>query len=90
MVPSSVIIICFIVAFLMVSRQYYQIDPKRRLLNLRFAMMLAAFVVAFGYPIFVAMHPGHWQLSWAMLALGLAWIAVAWVLHRYMPPRDTY
>ena len=90
MVPSSVVILCFIVAFLMVGRQYYKIDPKRRVLNLRFAMMFVAFLVAFGYPIYTSVHPVERPVSWALLALGVVWIAGAYVLQRRMPPPEAY
>jgi hypothetical protein len=90
MIPTSVIILLFIAAFLLVLVQYYQIDPKRRVLNLRFALMLGASVGAVSYPLVSFYDPGDRHVSWLFLALGLLWLATAYYLWRRMPPREGY
>jgi len=90
MVPTSVIILLFLAAFFLNGWQYYQIDPKRRVLNLRFALMAGATIGAIGYPLINAYDPGDRHASWLFLALGLFWLATAYYLLRRMPPRETY
>ncbi|HVC59669.1 MAG TPA: hypothetical protein VND19_04800 [Acetobacteraceae bacterium] len=90
MVPTTVIILLFLVAFFLVTWQYVQIDPRRRILNVRFALMAGAVVTDVGYPIFTFEAPGDRLASWLFLALGLFWLASAYYLLRRMPPRENY
>jgi len=90
MAPTSVIILLFIVSFFLIMLQYYQIDSKRRVLNLRFALMLGATVGAMSYPLVNFYDPGDRHVSWVYLALGLLWLATAYYLWRRMPPREHY
>jgi hypothetical protein len=90
MVPMSLIIVIFIVAFLLVLWQYNLIDPKRRIVNLRFVMMVCALVVIFGYPFYNVVYPNERHTSWVCFVAGLIWLIAAAVLFRYMPPRQQY
>ncbi len=86
----TIIILLFLAAFLLTVWQYFTIDPKRRVLNLRFVMMVGAIAAAIGYPLFNVGFPGDRHASWLFLALGLFWLASAAYLLRHMPPRETY
>jgi hypothetical protein len=90
MVPEVFIIPLFLVAFLMATWQYLKIDPKRRVLNVRFALMAGAATAAIGYPIYSYCYPEDRRASWLLLALGLFWMATAHYLFRRMPRREEY
>ena len=90
MIPMPVIILLFMAAFFMIVWQYYLLDPKRRVLNLRFALMVGAIVGAVGYPFVNFYDPGDRHVSWLFLALGLFWLATAYYLLRRMPPHENY
>jgi hypothetical protein len=90
MVPTAIIVLVFLAAFLLTLWQYFQTDPKRRVLNLRFAMMAGAIVAAIGYPLHNFFFPGDRFASWLSLALGLFWLIVTYYMLRHMPPRDIY
>jgi hypothetical protein len=87
MVPRTIIILLFIAAFLMTFWQYYRIDAARRVLNLRFALMVSAIAGAIGYIFFSQFHPDNRQVSWVFLALALLWLATSYHLLRRMPVR---
>jgi len=89
MIPMPLIILPILAAFVLISYQYYRIDPEQRFLNLRFVMMVAAIVMAFGYPIYDFFHPRDRHASWVFLALAIIWLAVAYHLLRRVPPRET-
>ena len=61
--------------------------PQRRVLNLRFALMVGAIAGAIGYIFFSQFHPDNRHASWLFLALGLLWLATAYHLLRRMPVR---
>jgi hypothetical protein len=90
MVPMFIIILLFLAAFFLITWQYFQIDPKRRIMNLRFLMMVCACAAAIGYPLFNLTHPGDRHASWLFCGLGLFWLVSAWFLLRNMPPREQY
>jgi hypothetical protein len=90
MVPMAIIILVFLTVFSLTFWQYFQIDPKRRILNLRFAMMVGAIAGSIGYPIYNFFSPRDRPVSWLLLALGLFWLTMAYYMLRHMPPRDTY
>jgi len=86
----AIIVVVFLAAFLLTFFQYLQTDPKRRVLNLRFAMMAGAIICAIGYPLYNFFSPGDRFASWVLLALGLFLLTVAYYMFRHMPPRDVY
>jgi hypothetical protein len=90
MVPEVIIIPPFLVAFVLATWQYLKIDPKRRILNVRFALMAGATIAAFGYPIYTYYYPEDRRASWLLLALGLFWMATTYYLFRRMPRREEY
>jgi predicted Abi (CAAX) family protease len=90
MAPTFIIVLLFLTAFMLLVWQYFKIDPRRRILNVRFAMMVAAIATDIGYPIHVSNHPGDRYMSWVFLLLGLFWVALALVLLRTMPPPERY
>jgi hypothetical protein len=87
MVPRTVIVLLFIAAFMVTYWQYYRIDAKRRVLNLRFAMMVSALAGAIGYNFINHFYPDDRHISWFFLALALFWLATAYHLLRRMPVR---
>jgi heme O synthase-like polyprenyltransferase len=90
MVPMPIIILLFLVSFFLATWQYVQIDPRRRVLNVRFGLMVGAIAAAIGYPLFVFQHPDDRLASWLFLGLGLFWICSGYYLLRRMPPRENY
>ncbi|HEY3847113.1 MAG TPA: hypothetical protein VGL95_08370 [Acetobacteraceae bacterium] len=90
MVPEVFIIPLFLVAFVMATVQYLRIDPKRRVLNVRFALMVGAAAAAIGYPIYSYCYPEDRRASWLLLALGLFWMATTYFLFRRVPQRQEY
>ncbi|MGA3401737.1 MAG: hypothetical protein ABSC95_21195 [Acetobacteraceae bacterium] len=85
-----IIILVLLAAFMLTMWQYFTIDPKRRILNLRFVMMVCAIIAAIGYPLFNITYPGDRHASWLFLGLGLLLLVSAYILLRNMPPRDQY
>ena len=88
MVPDFVIILSFLIAFFLLVWQYFVIDPKRRVWNLRFALMVCAIAAAIAYPIYDFYEPGRRQISWLSLMVGLFWLGMAFYLLRRMPPKE--
>lgn len=89
MVPKPLIILPFLAAFVLLTWQYYRIDPLRRVFNLRGLMMIAAVGAAFGYPIYDFLYPEDSRMSWVFLGLALLWVIASWYLLRRVPPRDS-
>jgi hypothetical protein len=90
MVPAALIILPFLVAFMVATWQYTQIDPRRRVLNLRFLLMAGAVTASFGYPIFIYKNPDSWRMSWIVFILAIFWLGWSFYLLRRMPPRQTH
>jgi hypothetical protein len=90
MVPLFIIFLLFLSAFALMLWQYFVLDPKRRILNVRFLMMLSAAAADIGYPLYRNTHPHDRQMSWLFLGLGLFWLASAYYLLRQIPPREQY
>ena len=90
MIPTILIFLPFLVAFVLILMQYYRIDSRRRVLNLRFMLMFGAVVAMFYYLFHVFYYPDDRLMSWFFQALGLVWLAWGWWLWRRMPPRETY
>ncbi len=76
-IPSGFIIPLFIVSFLLLSYQYYQIDPDRRVLNLRFGLMVIAVGLIFAV---VMLHDQ--SLSMIFFLLALLWLGLSIYLLR--------
>ena len=87
-VPTAVIFVLFLVAFGLASWQYVEIDPRRRILNVRFGLMASSVVALFYYVFHIHYHPRDWQSSWIFGAMGAVWLGWAWHLLRRMPPRE--
>ena len=90
MIPTFLIIIPFIAAFAIIVWQYWAIDPRRRIFNLRFMLAVCAVVAIFYYIFHVHDYPHDRHTSWVFEALSLIWLVWAWWLLRRMPPRETY
>lgn len=86
----AVIFLVFLAVFLLNCWQYFHIDPKRRVLNMRFVIMTGAVIIDIGYPIYNFLAPYDRPVSWLLLALGLFSLAVGYYMLRNMPPRDVY
>jgi hypothetical protein len=80
-IPTSAIVPLYIVSFVMLAFQYFRINPDRRLLNLRFGLMLGAIVLVFVQ----VLLPGR-SLSMALFLLALLWLGLSLYLFRHLPP----
>ena len=83
-IPTSVIVPLFLAAFVLLSFQYFVVNPDRRLLNLRFALMASDIVLTLVYVLTPDRHTS--LLSKVFLALGVSWLAMALLLLRTLPP----
>jgi hypothetical protein len=88
MVPTYVVIPVFLVSFVLTLCQYILIDPRRRILNIRFGLMVCASVGAIGYPVYNLFYSPDRHASWLFLAAGLFVLGASYHLFRHMPPRD--
>jgi hypothetical protein len=80
-ISNFAIIPIYIVSFIILVIQYFRINPDRRILNLRFLLMLGAVVLLFATVFFSPMH-----LSLAFFLLALFWLGLSLYLLRMMPP----
>jgi hypothetical protein len=80
-IPSGVIVPLYILSFVILYRQYYRINPDRRLLNLHFVLMAGAIVL-----IFATIFMADWSLSLIFFALALLWFGLSIYLLRQLPP----
>jgi hypothetical protein len=80
-ISNFAIIPIYIVSFIILFIQYFRINPDRRILNLRFFLMLGAVVLLFGTVFFSPTH-----LSLAFFLLALFWLGLSLYLLRMMPP----
>jgi hypothetical protein len=86
-VPASIIGVLCLIAFVVAYYQYYRLDPKRRVLNLRFAIMLGAVLCAVSYPVVYKYYyhePQFRLISETYLAVAVFLLAGAYVLLRRM------
>lgn len=63
-IPSGAIVPLFIASFVLLAYQYFRVNPDRRVLNLRFGLMLAS--LSF---MIVEVAMPQWSLVWFLLAL---------------------
>jgi hypothetical protein len=80
-IPSGAIVPLYMVSFVLLYRQYYRINPDRRLLNLHFVLMAGAIVL-----IFATVSMANWSLSLIFFALALLWFGLSIYLQRQLPP----
>ncbi len=80
-IPNFAIIPIYIVSFIILVIQYFRINPERRILNLRFVLMVGAVVLLFCTVFFSRMH-----LSLVFFLLALFWLGLSLYLLRMMPP----
>ncbi len=83
-IPAGVILLLLLVAFLLLSWQYFMVSPDRRLLNSRFLLMASDVILMFVYIVKLDFHTP--LFSKIFLALGLLWLTSALLLLRTMPP----
>jgi Ca2+/Na+ antiporter len=81
-IPNGAIIPLFIVSFVMLAVQYFRIDPERRVVNLRFGLMVGAVVL-----MFATIFLGDLPLSPVFFLLALFWLGLTLYLFRLPPPR---
>jgi len=79
--PTSVIVPLYLVSFVLLMIQYYWLNPERRVVNLRFGLLVGAVVL-----IFASVGLGNSPLSPALFLLALFWLALTLYLFRFMPP----
>ena len=78
-IPSGAIIPLYLVSFVMLSVQYYRINPDRRVLNVQFGLMLGAVVLTLA-----DVFQPRWSLIYFILAV--CWLGLTIYLQRRMPP----
>lgn len=61
-IPYSAIVPFFIVSFIMLAFQYFRTDPERRVMNLRFGLMVGAVALMF-VTVFMGNMPFPWSSS---------------------------
>jgi len=83
-IPTGAIAPWFIVSFVVLCIQYYRIHPERRVLNLRFLLMMGAVAL-----LFTTVFLSDLQLSLVFFLLSLFWLGLSVWLLRYMPPPRT-
>lgn len=89
-IPTPIIILLFLAAFALLAWQYQQIDPRRRVFNLRFGGMVGAFLAIMYYIFHVHFDPDDPPTSWIFFGLAAFWLAWARYMLRRMPPREEY
>jgi hypothetical protein len=80
-VPYSAIVPVFIVSFIMLAFQYFRTDPERRVMNLRFGLMVGAVAL-----MFITVLMGNMPFSLIFALLALFWLGLTLYLFRQMPP----
>ena len=80
-IPDGAIIPLYIASFIMLAIQYFRINPERRVLNLRFGLMVGAIAL-----MFITVFLGNLPLSLVFFLLALFWLGLTLYLFRHMPP----
>jgi hypothetical protein len=78
----SAIVPLLLASFVMLAFQYFRLDPERRVLNLRFGLMVGAVVL-----MFTSVSLGNSALSPVLFLLALVWLGLTLYLFRLLPPR---
>jgi hypothetical protein len=81
-IPTSAIVPLLLASFGMLAFQYFRLDPERRVLNLRFGLMVGAVVL-----MFTSVGLGNSVLSPVFFLLALFWLCLTLYLFRLLPPR---
>jgi hypothetical protein len=84
-IPNSLSIVCFLAAFVLAAFQYYRLNPERRVINIRFLLMVSAVVLVF-LDVLLGASPAA---SVLFFALAVLWLGAAVYYLRLMPPRKT-
>ena len=80
-IPNGAIMPLYIVSFIMLAFQYFRVNPERRVLDLRFGLMVGAVVL-----MFATVFLGNLPLSLVFFLLALFWLGLTLVLFRHIPP----
>ncbi|HME25543.1 MAG TPA: hypothetical protein VKI44_30125 [Acetobacteraceae bacterium] len=80
-IPYGAIIPLYIASFIMLAFQYFRINPERRVMNLRFGLMVGAVAL-----MFITVFLGNLPLSPVFFLLALFWLGLTVLLSRHMPP----
>lgn len=83
-IPAGVILALFLAAFMLLSWQYFVVNPDRRVLEPRFLLMTGDVILMLVYIMKLDLHAP--LFSKIFLALGLFWLITALLLLRTMPP----
>ncbi len=83
-IPTAAILPCFLAAFVWLAYQYFIVNPDRRLLNMRFMLMVGAIALTLLYLTVGSLRMGVFPL--VFLLLGLAWLGASLLLQWRMPP----
>jgi peptidoglycan/LPS O-acetylase OafA/YrhL len=79
--PNGAIIPLFIASFVVLALQYYRTNPDRRVFNLHFLLMMGAVVL-----MLATVFYSEGSLSLVFFGLAVAWLGIALLLFRSMPP----
>jgi hypothetical protein len=79
-IPNAAIVPLLLVSFVMLAFQYFRINPERRVLNLRFALMVGGIALMFATVCLAR------SLSPLFFAFALFWLGLTLYLFRLMPP----
>jgi hypothetical protein len=80
-IPDAAIVPLLIASFIMLAFQYLRVHAERRVLNLRFVLMVGAVVLMVATVGF-----DRWSLSLVFFLLALFWLGLTLYLFRLMPP----
>lgn len=89
-IPTGLIMVLLLAAFVLTCFQYYRADPQRRVVEPRFAIMAVTAVIAISYPIasgLVQSRPHLAELSYIYLVAALVCLGGSYFLLRRMPPK---
>jgi hypothetical protein len=80
-ISTSAIVPFYLISFVLLSFQYFRLNPDRRLLNVHFGLMLGAIIL-----MLVQILLPRPLLSVALFLTALVWLGVAIYLFRQLPP----
>ena len=80
-ISIDLIIPFFIASFVLCGFQYFRLNPERRVLNLRFGLMVGAIALTVSAALL-----SDRSLSIVFLALALFWFGLSVYLLRFLPP----
>ena len=87
MVPTPLIMVPLLAAFVLALLQYYVASPERRFLDPRFVVMAVSIALLAGYPIYSALVLDDRRTSWIFLCAAAICLCVAVAMLLFLPRR---